>query len=248
MTDKSTQRAIKSVLSLINPCSVECGKVRVGGGHDGGYVMANDFTDNKIAYSIGVGPQVDWDVDMANRGLDIYQYDHTVDFVPAENEKFRYFKFGIGPDDISDIDLKTLEKMLEDNGHSQEKNMILKMDVEHAEWDAFLTMDVEILKRFDQIVMELHGFYELENPSFRIKAGIVLEKLATHHRCIHVHANNYSTFSVIAGLAFPQTMEVTYCRKEKFNFIDKSDFFPTEDDKPCNPDAPDLYLGQFQFR
>lgn len=247
MSDKSLHNGIKHVLGLVNPCSVRCGKIRVGGAHDGGYVMANDFSKNEIAYSIGVGPQVFWDTDMANRGMEIYQYDHTVEAVPDAHDNFRYFKLGIGVDDISDPDLVTLERMLRNNGHQDKKNMILKMDVEHAEWDVLLAMDVEILKKFDQIVIEMHGFSYMSDKSFRTKVAIVLGKMSKYHRCVHVHANNYSSFNIIEGLAFPETIEVTYCIKDKFEFIEEPDFFPTDKDQPCNPDAPDLYLGQFRF-
>ena len=77
---------------------------------------------------------------------------------------------------------------------------------------------------------------------------LALEKLALHHRCIHVHANNFSTFNIIEGLCFPETIEVTYCAKATFDFAEEPDFFPTEFDQPCDPASPDLYLGQFKFR
>lgn len=248
MTERSLQKSVKHVLGLFDPCSVKCGKIRIGGGHDGGYVMANDFSKNKVAYSIGVGPQVLWDADMADRGLQVYQYDHTVDAVPDAHDNFHYSKLGIGADDMSNPQLITLEKMLADNGHLDHENMILKMDVEHAEWDVFLAMDVNLLKKFDQIVMEMHGFFDMHDNSFRTHAGIALKKLSKFHRCIHIHANNYSSFRIVAGVAVPETIEVTYCLKDKFEFLEEPDFFPTIYDLPCNPDAPDLYLGQFKFR
>ena len=93
----------------------------------------------------------------------------------------------------------------------------------------------------------MYAISEVEESRFSRRTAIALEKLATYHRCIHVHANNFSTFNIIAGLAFPETIEVTYCLKGKFDFLDEPDFFPTDKDQPCNPDAPDLYLGQFRF-
>lgn len=248
MTEKSPHLAIRHILGLIDPCSVKCGKIRIGGEHDGGYVMANDFTGNKIAYSIGVGPQVFWDTEMANRGMEIFQYDHTVESVPDSHENFRYFKLGIGADDLSDPQLMTLAQMIKENGHQGEEHMLLKMDVEHAEWDVILAMEVDLLKKFDQLVLEMHGFHLMSDPSFRTKSRIVFEKLAKHHRCVHVHANNYSTFNIVEGISIPETIEVTYCLKDRFSFIEEPDYFPTQWDQPCNPDAPDLYLGQFRFR
>ena len=38
-------------------------KIRVGGRTDGGYVMLDDFSKLQTAFSLGVGPNVDWDPD-----------------------------------------------------------------------------------------------------------------------------------------------------------------------------------------
>lgn len=54
----TSQAAIQHVLSLLQVKAVSCGKERIGGAHDGGYVMASKFSGGSIAYSIGVGPQI----------------------------------------------------------------------------------------------------------------------------------------------------------------------------------------------
>lgn len=102
------QKQVLETLSLLEVQSVTCGKIRIGGANDGGYVMANDFEGNKVAYSIGVGPQVQWDAEMAERGFIIHQYDHTVPGLPQEHPNFRYTALGIAPD-LSHSDLITLE-------------------------------------------------------------------------------------------------------------------------------------------
>ena len=38
--------------------------------------------------------------------------------------------------------------MLEENGHLNEKNMIMKMDIEFVEWEALLVTSDAILKKF----------------------------------------------------------------------------------------------------
>lgn len=238
---------ILRTLSLLHPYGVACGKVRTGGPHDGGYVMANDFRGNRIGYSIGVGPQVDWDVEMAGRGMHIYQYDHTVESVPAEHPNFHYFKLGIGPD-LSDPELVTLERMLENNDHLSEENMLLKVDVEGAEWDVFDSMSSNLLQKFDQIVVEYHGLEFLDRESFRSRANRVFKTINHTHRVIHIHGNNYASFSMIHNIPVPEVLEISYARKGRFDFFESEDIFPTHLDEPCRSDVPDLYLGEFKYK
>lgn len=73
---------MKGLFSRLAPdCSP--GFVRVGNAHDGGYVMLNDFAHRNIAYSIGINDDVSWDFDMAERGFDVYMYDHTIEKLPT---------------------------------------------------------------------------------------------------------------------------------------------------------------------
>ena len=45
---------------------------------DGTYVMLNDFDNIKICYSIGIDHNVDFDKDIASRGIEVYIYDHII--------------------------------------------------------------------------------------------------------------------------------------------------------------------------
>ena len=55
-------------LSLFTPVKpVGFRKVRVGGPGDGGYVMIDDLSDSPLCYSLGIGGDVSWDIDMASR-------------------------------------------------------------------------------------------------------------------------------------------------------------------------------------
>ena len=240
------QQDILRTMALLRPYDVGCGKVRIGESGDGGYVMADDFAFAAIAYSIGVGPQVQWDVDMAGRGLKVWQYDLTVDSVPASHPAFHYERLGIGPD-LSDPQLLTLAEMLRRNGHADMAGMILKIDVEGAEWDVIDAMDDAILARFDQIVIEIHGMEYLVDEPFRARAERVLGRLARHHVPIHVHGNNYAGYHICHGVPVPGCIEVSYARRGRFQLTPAAGTFPTPLDTPCDPARPDLMLGSFRF-
>ena len=53
-------------------------RILLGYKRDGSYVILNDFLNIKIAYSFGIGRTIQFDKELADRGIDIYMYDHTI--------------------------------------------------------------------------------------------------------------------------------------------------------------------------
>ena len=53
-------------------------RILIGEKHDGCYVLLDDLKNIKIAYSFGVGGCIQFDKALADKGIDIYMYDHTV--------------------------------------------------------------------------------------------------------------------------------------------------------------------------
>lgn len=62
---------------------------------DGSYVLLDDLTNIKIAYSFGISSNVHFDKALADKGIDIYMYDHTINSLPYENHKLYWKKIGI---------------------------------------------------------------------------------------------------------------------------------------------------------
>jgi hypothetical protein len=108
-------------------------KRRVGGPNDGGYVMLDDLGGVEVCYSLGIGHEVSWDWEMAERGAVVYQYDNTIDGPPVSHPNFRYFKIGITHGESREPDKKRLDTFLRVNGHLGREDMVLKMDIEAAE-------------------------------------------------------------------------------------------------------------------
>lgn len=194
--------------------------IRIGRENDGGYVMLDDFEGKKIAYSFGIADDVSWDMDMAKRGLDVYMYDHTIEGIPEQNERFHYHHIGIGASgESTNPQLKSLADLMESNGHRDEYGMILKLDVEGAEWDVLCDIDLDILKHFSQIVIEFHG---LTNPENEGKIKMAMDKLNTTHQLVHIHANNYGSYMLLGGAILPELIEATYLLKGEYTAVGKS--------------------------
>lgn len=213
----------------------ENGYIRVGGSGDGSYVMYNDFRQGKIAYSFGIGDNVAWDLDMAGKGFDIYMYDYSVTAPPVENGHFHFFQERLGNKG------KSLEEIIDENGHTKKKDLILKMDIEAAEWGLLKKTNIETLHKFQQIVAEIHFPFNL----FCVYAEPLLKKINQTHQIVHIHANNVNDYDVLAGIKFPMYLEVTWLRRDDYHFQKNVREFPTKLDHANIEEKDDIYLGRW---
>ena len=99
----------------------------LGGKKDGGYVIIDDFDNIKVAYSFGIGDNIRFDNELAIRNIDVYMYDHTINSLPENNNKFHWKKIGLsGIKSNNTKPLKTLDELLKENGHLNEKKYDIK--------------------------------------------------------------------------------------------------------------------------
>ena len=218
------------------------GLVRIGRDNDGGYIMLDDLPGG-VAYSFGIAGDVSWDKDMASRGYDVFMYDHTIDGLPEENPRFHWHKLGISDGLTQDDRLKSLEELITANGHEGQRNMILKMDVEGAEWGFLERVRPETLAQFGQIVFEFHSMTNPDNTERILNA---LRKINATHQLIHLHANNNSTYITSGGKNFASVLEASYVLRDKYRFSASYDLtLPLEIDSPNAPGYPEIPLGHW---
>lgn len=241
------QRAA-ALLRMLEPRdAVGARYVRLGRDNDGGYVMVADLLAGGVAYSLGISDDVSWDRAMAERGYDVFQYDHTIETLPESNKRFRFEKTGICGFAQDDEVFRSLDTLIARNGHAGRDDLVLKIDIEGAEWDVFSTILDSTLLRFSQIVVEFHWFDKAGDNEFFGKAYAALSKLGTHFVPVHVHANNHYDFRVVGGVVVPPLVEVTYIRRGTLQTDPCTRTFPTDLDQPNWTARPDLWLGSFKF-
>lgn len=228
---------MKAVKKATSVYGADVNFIRTGRKNDGGYVMADCFEGVKTAYSLGICDDVSWDKDMAERNIDVFMYDHTIDKLPEENPRFHFFKCGIGGK--SEGMFKTLDDLISENGHENDNNMILKMDIEGSEWDVI--EKTEALPKFSQIAIELHDL--CLGADERIVR--CLEKLAETHVPVHIHANNCSDVCFFGDAMLPDALEITYLRRSDFEFSENTRFFPTPLDMKNDTSKPEIILGKW---
>lgn len=241
------QAATLELLSRLSPVSVAgFEKVRIGGEGDGGYVMLDDFEGVEAAYSLGIGDDVSWDLDIAAKGIDVHQYDHTIDALPSQHSRFRWNKIEIGP--VSAGTMDSLANQIRANGHAAFSQMVLKCDIEGAEWSVFAGMDDEVLAQFRQIVLELHFVEQIRYAAIGSPAKRSIEQLTRNHRVVHVHANNHAGYSIVCGIPIPTLLELTFVRADDGKVFRPTDeVFPTPLDRPCLTGRADYRLGHFRY-
>ena len=77
------------IYHLILPKKVLCKKrVLIGDKSGGCYVLLDDFKNIKIAYSFGIGNLISFDKALADKGINVYMYDHTINSLPYQHTKF----------------------------------------------------------------------------------------------------------------------------------------------------------------
>ena len=113
-------------------------------------------------------------------------YDHTISQLPEQNPRFHWFKIGICGKQPHP-NLKDLETLFEENKHTLEKNMILKLDAEHWEWPALNDLSEKTLNQFKYILVEYHFYDKISNETKLYYR--VMKKLATTHQSFYARFN-----------------------------------------------------------
>ena len=75
---------------------------------------------------------IQFDEELAKRGIDVYMYDYTIDSLPFQNIKFHWKKIGIAGKSSKEKNLKTLEELL------------LKLDVSNWEWESLVNLETKL--------------------------------------------------------------------------------------------------------
>jgi hypothetical protein len=206
-------------------------KIRIGNKKDGGYVLLDDFDNIKIAYSVGISNETSFDKELADRNIDIFMYDHSIENLPYENPRFHWKKIGLtGRTTIKSQIMKSLDEIILENGHSNEQNLILKLDIESFEWKVFENLPNNILNQFKYIVGEFH-FNDFDNINYYD----ILKKIQNTHQVFHLHCNNCGKIINLKGYRICDLLEISYIKKEGNQFVNDDSIYPIKnlDYKNC---------------
>lgn len=234
-----------ALLNLIRPWQMASDfKVRLGSQGDGGYVMPSSSQRSNAVLSIGIGNEVSFDDELAHRGAQVLQFDHTITASPSTHPGIAFHRFGWGRRDEGPfLSLRSMMQMLD---WHDARHPILKFDTEGAEWDCLVDAASADLAKFEVLTGEFHDFQNLVNRDYFDKAYAVFSKLALTHHVVHMHANNAGGMVMLGGIPFPRLLELTYLRKDAALFSGHSaEPIPGPLDRPNVPQLPEIYLRAF---
>ena len=211
-------------------------KERLGREHDGGYILcALDGYDGFL--SGGIADDVSFEVDVLrlHPTLVCHAFDGTIAQPPATPSRLVFEPRNIG----------AVESPTETNLHSfldDHDNVLVKMDIEGAEYAWLESLSTEQLAAIRQLVIEFH-------PPLSDRRTAVLSRLTHTHRLVHFHPNNESGTRDFNGVAVPLLFEATYIRRSEFTVAPplSHDPIPGPLDRPNLPERPEIHLSGYPY-
>jgi hypothetical protein len=214
--------------------------VRVGSSHDGGYVLANLFSEQQSVISLGIGNNSDFEMAISKYVSKVFCFDGSIKDLPQQNLKLEFEK-----KHVKKVVSKSSTSLANILQGIEENHLILKIDIEGAEWEVLESTLQSDLMRFDQIVGEFHGFTENRSGQVGLKKKVqILEKLLENFEIINLHPNNWGSYRIIKGTPVPDVIEFTFINKNLLNsknFSKSSKFYSTQN-SPCNPEKFEYHL------
>ena len=166
-----------------------CTLKRYGSRHGGGYLMCANLLDGVVAaYSYGIDREDNWGCQVS-RALDVpvHQYDCFTTHRPrCEGGHFIFHDECVGAqaEILDGRRFDTIAAQIARNGDTG-KAVLLKMDVEGAEWQSLMQTPDDVLDRFVQIPMEFH--LRLADDSAFLP---LIRRLRKNFHLVNLHFNN----------------------------------------------------------
>jgi len=194
---------------------------RIGEAGDGGYLTCFDNLAGNVvaAISLGVEQHDQWSDDIhAALRIPVHQFDCFIDKPPGAEHTW-HKKCVLSPKDSkwhkqtddTRISLAGAVELSYPNAPNQ--SLVLKMDVEGSEKCVLSEASPDLLRKFRQIILEVHRWQHpgckkelLKGVQQLLRAGFVVT---------HLHGNNYRPLVTLkSGISLPDTFEVTLVAAE----------------------------------
>jgi hypothetical protein len=206
---------VRRVVSLLQPVKSPCPLIRIGGDRDGGYLVPDDFDGVGACFSPGVAESAHFELALANRGIESFMIDYSVDDAPIKHDLFDFEKLFLGIKTDGEKYIR-LDDWIAEKLESEE-DLVLQMDIEGAEWAVLADVTPEVLRKFRVISVEIHDLDAvLTNPYGLQFAEAIFTKIRSDFAPVHIHPNNSAGELNYMGVQIPRVLEITFLRNDRF--------------------------------
>ncbi len=230
LTRATKKHQLLDLLELLRPMATGHELIRIGAESDGGYLVPDDLDGIGQCFSPGVDVKSDFELDCADRGMDVFMADASVDGPAREHARFHFEKRHVGGfprGEIMDFTDWVSRRAAPDG------DLMLQMDIEGYEYEVLASIPAPVLSRFRIIIVEFHGLARLLDRSFHDAVFPVFEKLSQSHVCAHAHPNNYLGSRRNHGIEIPELLEMTFLRRDRAASLTPACSFPHPLDRDC---------------
>jgi hypothetical protein len=235
---------IESLIKSLHPRGTVSPLMRIGPAGDGGYLLPDDLDGISACISPGVSFETGFDTAVAERGIDVYMADASVEGPPSPNPRFHFMKKFL---DVFEDDSHTRLDTLCGSA-SAKGDLLLQMDIEGAEWRVLLDASPEVLNRFRIMVIEFHDLKEMFG---RFSYGMIeatFNKILSTHSVVHIHPNNISPMAHFFDIPIPPLVEITFYRNDRMFNAERPSRFPHPLDSDNVPNLPSIVLPECWWR
>ena len=224
----------QAILEELRPVALKnCRLKRYGSTNDGGYLLC----ENLIAgleglYSYGIDTEDNFGCQVSTEfRLPAHQYDCFTDERPSCRSVSPVFHDEcVGPkaETIDGQPFDTLASQIAKNGHAG-RRVLVKIDIEGAEWESIMATPDEVLEHIDQMPMELH------NASGQ-RSLDVIRRLKRTFYVVSLHFNNQACDP--AAEPYPSWAFQVLLVNKRLGALDASRSGKAPGDPPDAPDNP----------
>jgi hypothetical protein len=194
----------QALFDMLRPAALtNCQLERFGEAHDGGYLMCSNLLGAvQSGYSYGIAGYDQWGCDISTRfNVIVHQYDcFDTTRTDCLDGRTIFHEECVG-DTSRTIEGRVFDTIMSQFARNGDrgKSIVLKIDVEGAEWDSLLSAPDEILQQIDQMAVEFHW---AEDGNFHWvgaeKYLRVVQRLKEFFEVGHIHFNNASCIGDLA--------------------------------------------------
>lgn len=128
LTKQTPSPRVRELIEALRPVMTQAPLVRIGPEGDGGYLVPDSLSGISACFSPGVSTEAGFELQCAERGMDVFLADGSVNAPPVNHRRFRFTQKHIGL--VDDQHTITLDSWISEAGIDEDDDLLLQMDIE----------------------------------------------------------------------------------------------------------------------